>query len=95
VEEATDCVLNYVETDFIAYKNYKLVYRVSSSTARAAQKNPVSKNPKNKTKQKKNYKLVKNAKESSYAYVYACTHIRGIAFWKASFARSLGIVVHS
>jgi hypothetical protein len=28
-----------------------LVYRVSSRKARAAQRNPVSKNPKNKTKQ--------------------------------------------
>jgi hypothetical protein len=36
----------------LGYKEFSLVYRVSSRTARAIQRNPVSKNQKNKIKNK-------------------------------------------
>jgi hypothetical protein len=39
-----------------------LVYRVSSRTARATQRNPVSKNQKNKIKQNNNKKKISNKK---------------------------------
>jgi CRISPR/Cas system CSM-associated protein Csm4 (group 5 of RAMP superfamily) len=49
-----------------------LVYKVSSRTARAIQRNPVSKNHKNKTKQNKNKNKNKKTEKKTCLFICVC-----------------------